>query len=96
MRSIDARETLRLEREPDPSRQAGKGMLIVLIDRRPLTTPMPHVAGCRVGPPDLRRSSRWAVPADLLDAAPARPARPHIIIFSIGDGYGRGIPMCSA
>ena len=81
MRSIDARETLRLEREPDPSRQAGKGMLIVLIDRRPLTRQCIS-RWLQEGSSNLRVVSVGS-PADLLDASRSLSA-PHIIIFSIG------------
>jgi DNA-binding NarL/FixJ family response regulator len=72
---------LGLEHESRPSRQAGKGMLIVLIDRRPLTRQCIS-RWLQEGSPDLRVVSVGS-PADLLDASRSLSA-PHIIIFSIG------------
>jgi hypothetical protein len=82
MRCIDARGTLlspALDGAFDPSRQAGKGVSIVLIDRQPLTANA-SVGGCRMDRP-IGTSSRSAVPWDLLNASLSNP---HIIIFSIG------------
>jgi DNA-binding NarL/FixJ family response regulator len=81
MTPTNARETLRLEREPDPGRQAGKDMPIVLIDRQPLTRQCLS-RWLHDGSPDLHVVSVGS-PADLLD--PSRSlSDPHIIIFSIG------------
>jgi DNA-binding NarL/FixJ family response regulator len=66
---------------PHLSRQAGKGMLIVLIDRRALTRQCIS-RWLQEGSPDLRVVSVGS-PADLLDASRSLSA-PHIIIFSIG------------
>lgn len=73
--------SLGLEREPRPGRQAGKGVTIVLIDRRPLTRQC-LVRWLQDGSPDLHVVSVGS-PVDLLDASRSLSA-PHIIIFSIG------------
>jgi len=71
---------LGLELEP-ASRQAGKGMLIVLIDRRALTRQC-LTRWLQDGSPDLRVVSVGS-PAELLD--PGRSFKdPQLIVFSIG------------
>ena len=70
-----------LEHEPHASRQAGKGMLIVLIDRRALTRQCLS-RWLQDGSPDLRVVSVGS-PAELLD--PGRSFKdPQLIVFSIG------------
>jgi DNA-binding NarL/FixJ family response regulator len=81
MRSIDARETLRLEREPDPGWLARKVISVVLIDRRPLRRQCLS-SWLQDKAPDLQVSSVGS-PADLLNASQS-PSDSHIIIFSIG------------
>jgi DNA-binding NarL/FixJ family response regulator len=73
--------TLGAERESGPSWQAGRGVYIVLIDRRPLTR---QCLGqwLQEGSPDLDVVSVGS-PGDLLDIA-ASLGDQHIIIFSIG------------
>jgi DNA-binding NarL/FixJ family response regulator len=73
--------TLGAERESGPSWQAGRGVSIVLIDRRPLTR---QCLGqwLQDGSPDLHVVSVGS-PGDLLDIA-ASLGDPHIIIFSVG------------
>jgi DNA-binding NarL/FixJ family response regulator len=67
--------------EPGPSRRAGGGLSIVLIDRRPLTR---QCLGqwLQDASPDLHVVS-VGTPGDLLDIS-ASLGDPHIIIFSIG------------
>jgi DNA-binding NarL/FixJ family response regulator len=79
MTPTNARETLRLEREPDPGRLAGKDMPIVLIDRQPLTRQCLS-RWLQDGSPDLHVVSVGS-PVDLLDASLSAP---QMIIFSIG------------
>ena len=84
MRSIDARETLRssgLEGETGHSRRPGKGVSIVLIDRRPLTRQCLS-RWLQDGSPDLHVVS-FGSPVDLLDASRSL-SEPNTIIFSIG------------
>jgi DNA-binding NarL/FixJ family response regulator len=81
MRTIDARENLQLEREPDPGRQAGKVVSIVLIDRQPLTRKCLE-RWLQDGSPNLELVSIRS-PGDLLDASRLL-SDPDIIIFSIG------------
>jgi DNA-binding NarL/FixJ family response regulator len=71
--------TVGLERESDPS--DSRTVLIVLIDRRPLTRQcLSH--WLQDGSPNLRVVS-VAGPADMLDASRSL-SDPHVIIFSIG------------
>jgi len=70
-----------LEHEPHVGHQAGKSMLIVLIDRRPLTRQCIS-RWLQEGSADLRVVSVGS-PADLLDTSRSLSA-PNIIIFSIG------------
>jgi DNA-binding NarL/FixJ family response regulator len=72
---------LGVECEPGPSRRAGGGVSIVLIDRRPLTR---QCLGqwLQDGSPDLHVVSVGS-PGDLLDIS-ASLGDPNIIIFSIG------------
>jgi DNA-binding NarL/FixJ family response regulator len=86
MATVDTRgashsSVLGLEREADRSRQTGKAVSIVLIDRRPLTRQCLS-RWLQDGSTDLRVVS-VASPADLLDASRSL-SDPHIIIFSIG------------
>jgi DNA-binding NarL/FixJ family response regulator len=84
MRSIDARETLLslgLEGKTGHSRQAGKGVSIVLIDRRPLTRQCLS-RWLQEGSPGLHVVS-FGSPVDLLDASRSL-SEPDTIIFSIG------------
>jgi len=86
MTTVDIRgashsSTLGFERESDPCWQAGKGVSIILIDRRPLTRQCLS-RWLQDGSLDLRVVSVGS-PADLLDASRSR-SEPHIIIFSIG------------
>ena len=67
--------------EPDPSRQAGTGVSIVLIDRRPLTRQCLS-RWLQEGSPDLHVVS-FGSPVDLLDASRSL-SEPSTIIFSIG------------
>jgi DNA-binding NarL/FixJ family response regulator len=84
MTTLEARETqpsTAIEGETGHSRQLGKGVSIVLIDRRPL------MRRClsrwlQDGSPDLHVAS-VASPVDLLDTSRSFSA-PHSIIFSIG------------
>jgi DNA-binding NarL/FixJ family response regulator len=80
-RRASAPSTLGLEREPHPGRQAGKGVSIVLIERRPLTRQCLS-RWLQDGLPDLHVVSVGS-PVDLLDASRSL-SDPHIIIFSIG------------
>jgi DNA-binding NarL/FixJ family response regulator len=84
MTTLDARETLPflgIEGETRHSPQLGKGVSIVLIDRRPLTRQCLS-RWLQEGSPDLRVVSVGS-PADLLDTSRSLSA-PHSIIFSIG------------
>jgi DNA-binding NarL/FixJ family response regulator len=72
---------LRLERGPDPSRHTGRGMSIVLIDRRALTRQCLS-RWLQDGSPDLRVVSVRS-PADLLDPRLSL-SDPQLIVFSIG------------
>ena len=84
MRSIDARETLPslgIEGETGHSRQLGKGVSIVLIDRRPLTRQCLS-RWLQEGSPGLHVVS-FGSPVDLLDASRSL-SEPDTIIFSIG------------
>jgi DNA-binding NarL/FixJ family response regulator len=84
MRSIDAHGTLlspALDGAVDPSRQAGKNVAIVLIERRPLTL-QGLSRWLQDGSPD-RYITSVASPADLLDPSRSQSA-PQIIVFSIG------------
>jgi DNA-binding NarL/FixJ family response regulator len=84
MTTIDARETLpslEIEGETRHSRQLGKGVSIVLIDRQPLTRQCLS-RWLQDGSPDLHVVSVGS-PVDLLDASRSFSA-PHSIIFSIG------------
>jgi DNA-binding NarL/FixJ family response regulator len=69
------------EHVPRPGRQAGKGVSIVLIDRRPLTRQCLS-RWLQDGSPDLHVVA-FGSPVDLLDVSRSR-SDPHIIIFSIG------------
>ncbi len=73
--------TLGVEREPYPSRRAGTGVSIVLIDRRPLTRQCLS-RWLEDGSPDLHVVS-FGSPVDLLDASRSL-SEPSTIIFSIG------------
>jgi DNA-binding NarL/FixJ family response regulator len=86
MTTVDANgashsSTLGLERESDATRQTGKAVSIVLIDRRALTRQCLS-RWLQDGSPELRVVA-LASPADLLDASRTL-SNPHIIIFSIG------------
>jgi DNA-binding NarL/FixJ family response regulator len=86
MTTVDARGASRssmlgFERASDPSRQAGKGVSIVLIDRRSLTRQCLS-RWLQDGSPDLHVVS-FGSPVDLLDASRSL-SDPHAIIFSIG------------
>ena len=70
-----------LEHEHHPGRQAGKGVSIVLIERRPLTRQCLS-RWLQDGSPDLHVVSVES-PVDLLDASRSL-SNPHTIIFSIG------------
>jgi DNA-binding NarL/FixJ family response regulator len=72
---------LGFERESDFSRQAGKGVSIVLIDRRPLTRQCLS-RWLQDGSPHLHVVS-FGSPVDLLDASRSL-SDPRIIIFSVG------------
>lgn len=89
MTTVDVRpgpSSLALERELRPSRQAGKDMTIVLIDRRPLTR---QCLGrwLQEGSSALRVVALGS-PVDLLDASRSL-SQPQSIIFSIGSASVR-------
>jgi DNA-binding NarL/FixJ family response regulator len=79
--SIDALEGLPFESETGHRRQTGRGVSIVLIDRRPLTRQCLS-RWLQDGSPDLHIVS-VASPVDLLHGSRS-PGDPHTIIFSIG------------
>src|SRR5918996_5182106 len=82
MRSGDSHEPLvGLEVKSDPNLHVGKGLSIVLIDRRPLTRQCLS-RWLQDRSPDLHVVSVGS-PVDLLDASRSL-SDPHIIIFSIG------------
>jgi DNA-binding NarL/FixJ family response regulator len=78
---IAAHSALGLEREPAPSRPAGEGVSIVLIERRSLTRQCLS-RWLQDGSHDLRVVSVGS-PADLLDSSRTLN-EPQMIVFSIG------------